>query len=132
MSTVFQEEIELVTMVCGKCGITFAVPSTFKNEHKETGGEFYCPNGHCRVYGETDVKRLTRELATAHRQRVEALNREYAERQLRIDAQTKLKKYQRRVTNGTCPCCQRSFVNLVRHMKSKHPDQVIPATKPIN
>jgi len=33
---------------------------------------------------------------------------------------TKLKK---RVTNGVCPCCHRSFQNLRRHMATKHPNE---------
>jgi hypothetical protein len=28
----------------------------------------------------------------------------------------------RRVGNGVCPCCSRSFTNLKRHIRSKHPD----------
>lgn len=27
-----------------------------------------------------------------------------------------------RVANGVCPCCNRHFENLERHMKGQHPD----------
>jgi len=35
----------------------------------------------------------------------------------------KKEKYrlQKRIKNGVCPCCHRSFVQLSRHMASKHP-----------
>ena len=36
---------------------------------------------------------------------------------------TKLKK---RVAAGVCPCCQRSFINLRRHMTTQHADYVKP------
>jgi hypothetical protein len=26
------------------------------------------------------------------------------------------------VANGVCPCCNRTFQNLARHMAGKHPD----------
>ncbi len=32
---------------------------------------------------------------------------------------TKVKK---RAANGVCPCCNRTFSDLARHMKAKHPD----------
>lgn len=34
---------------------------------------------------------------------------------------TKLKK---RINNGVCPCCRRSFAALAQHMRRKHPDYV--------
>ena len=29
-----------------------------------------------------------------------------------------------RVAHGVCPCCNRTFKQLARHMKTKHPDYV--------
>ncbi|MFB3077027.1 MAG: hypothetical protein ACE1Y4_03380 [Lysobacterales bacterium] len=34
-----------------------------------------------------------------------------------------------RVARGVCPCCNRSFTNLHRHMESKHPNY-LKDTKP--
>lgn len=34
---------------------------------------------------------------------------------------TRLRKVKDRVKNGVCPCCNRTFVNLQRHMHTKHP-----------
>ena len=48
------------------------------------------------------------------------LQREIDER-LKCDkaAKTRLKN---RVGKGVCPCCNRSFANLKRHMASQHPE----------
>jgi hypothetical protein len=59
--------ITFTTLTCGhaECGITFAVPTPFFNKLRETGRSFYCPNGHCRLYTDTDIDRLKRELEQA-------------------------------------------------------------------
>ena len=33
-----------------------------------------------------------------------------------------LTRVKRRVGNGVCPCCNRTFKNLADHMTTKHPD----------
>lgn len=35
---------------CGKCGITFLVPTTWRDERSNDKETFYCPNGHGRAY----------------------------------------------------------------------------------
>jgi chemotaxis response regulator CheB len=35
-----------------------------------------------------------------------------------------LTKTKKRVANGVCPCCNRTFKQLARHMKAKHPEFV--------
>jgi hypothetical protein len=35
---------------------------------------------------------------------------------------TRKKRQLERVASGVCPCCNRSFVNLRRHMKTQHPE----------
>lgn len=41
-----------------------------------------------------------------------------------VDLNTKgvVTRTRNRIANGVCPCCDRSFTNLQRHMASKHPD----------
>lgn len=34
----------------------------------------------------------------------------------------KLTKTRNRIAKGVCPCCNRSFVNLGKHMAGQHPD----------
>ena len=37
------------------------------------------------------------------------------------------RRIEKRIHAGVCPCCNRSFPNLQRHMAAKHPDgKVVP------
>lgn len=51
-------QIELTQMVCGNCGCVFAIPESLRAEKEKAGGHWYCPNGHCRTYTETEIDRL--------------------------------------------------------------------------
>ena len=64
----------------------------------------------------TDHDRYRMRLVVAASVRPETRRRAAAKGQL-----TKVKK---RVGNGVCPCCTRSFTDLARHMESKHPAYV--------
>ena len=121
----------LVTMSCGKCGIPFAVPQNVQENWRESGHQFYCPNGHPRVYRESTVDTLRREIRSKDgaintlNRRNERLSSElgHTERQCRA-YKGHLTKTKKRIAGGACPCCNRSFQNLHRHMKSQHPDYV--------
>ena len=84
--------------------------------------DIFCPLGHCHVpsgVGEAERERkrrekVERELETRERDLL-------VERNAHKITKTKLTKQTRRVTNGVCPECSRSFVQLARHMKSQHP-----------
>jgi len=115
LATTYNEQLKMVTMRCGNCGIVFGMPDFLQQDRAENGGTFYCPNGHPRVYRESDVDRLGRELREAQAQVVSARDQLAAEKRARLAAQ-------RRVGNGVCPCCKRTFVQLQRHMTAKHPD----------
>lgn len=122
MASVVQVTERIVTQQCINCGVWFGVPEFFDTRRQQDGKNFYCPSGHSQCYRESDAdrlrKQLNREIASHDQTRA---HRDDAER--RVTAQkgvnTKLKK---RVGNGVCPCCNRSFTNLRRHMKCKHPD----------
>lgn len=116
-----------VDMCCGECGIEFKVPEHFYSERKETGKGWFCPNGHSRVFRESDVHVLTRERDRLKQQMAQKDDELSAERNRRIlaerDAQRIADKAQRaakRTLAATCPCCNRSFANLARHLKTQH------------
>lgn len=130
----------LVHICCGECGIDFGVPAEFDRERRGNSRlEFYCPNGHVRVYRETEADQLRRERDQL-KQRIAQKDDEIAyQRQHREAAEksisahkgqiTKLKK---RARAGVCPCC---FEDLSRHMATKHPtfgsddENVVPLRK---
>lgn len=124
--------LELETEDCCNCGVTFAMPASLRAEflRDRAGRSFYCPNGHGQHYtGEREEVRLRRELqraqdATARAEADARRQREYREAEERAHRATKgvLTKTRKRIANGVCPCCHRSFVNVQRHMATKHPD----------
>lgn len=127
METVTYQDT-LSRMTCGECGIAFAVPEQWRAKKKENGSDWYCPNGHVRVYRESDVAIAERKLAMerqAHDQ-TKARARD-AEATARKEL-AKAKRLRTRAANGVCPCCKRSFKELARHMTTKHPDYAKGAT----
>ena len=106
-----------VTMHCGECGIEFCVPNFFQEERQKSGGNWYCPNGHSRVYRESDADKFRRERDRALQQ--------IAQRDETIALHERtIGRLKKRTAAGTCPCCQRTFANMAQHMKRQHPDFV--------
>lgn len=123
MSIQYQEVVQMETIRCGECGMTFGVPEFWINERRTNGGGFHCPNGHSRIFREPEVEQLRKKLVAAN---CDALR----ERNLRISLEEDLSKVEaskarlrKRVQNGVCPCCQRTFRNLASHMATKHPEK---------
>jgi hypothetical protein len=111
---------------CATCGIVFAGPDNFVRTKREQGGTFFCPNGHSQHYGKGEVQKLRDELeATKKRMQAqiewEKSCRSGAERKA-IALKGQVTKIKNRVGNGVCPCCNRTFQNLMAHMKTKHPE----------
>lgn len=118
----------LTVLACGECGIPFAIPQDMHKSVRNDGRSFWCPNGHKISYAETENRRLARQLADAKWQRDwaesarkaaedQARAAEYARRAQKAQ-NTRLRK---RIAAGVCPCCNRTFQNLGRHMDSRHP-----------
>ncbi len=115
--------------LCCTCGVRIGAPSGLKKSRLDDHKTFYCINGHGQVYnGKTEAERLTEELekqkrwtesARAETARVRE-SRDAAERRASA-ARGQVTKIKNRVGNGVCPCCNRSFTNLQRHMHTKHP-----------
>ena len=131
MAIQFTEQVTLTSIECGECGITFAVPETWRQEKKKSGEGWFCPNGHARIYAESDIDRLRKQLDRERRTRqawqsnAERYERQHdaAERSAAAykGQTTKLKK---RAAAGTCPCCKRTVSQLAEHMKTRHPEYV--------
>lgn len=129
MGMTVTREIRLVDISCGECDITFAVPDYLKRKRLQDGETWYCPNGHPRVFAETENDRLRKQLERERRSREAWESEAKLTRRQRDAAQrsaaaykgqtTRLKK---RASAGTCPCCHRTFQQLSRHMATKHPE----------
>lgn len=119
--------VTLDTETCISCGTTFAIETGLLRQRRRDHQFFYCPNGHSQCYpGKSDIE-LAREEAT--RERTARVQAEAAARIAREDAErarTREARLKKRVANGVCPCCQRSFTNLRRHITMKHPNFAPP------
>lgn len=122
---------------CARCFVRFAYPKEMETRRRNDGKSFYCPNGHSLVFnnGESqedilrrerdrlaqDAARLSEEAATAWRARDAAeqltANAQASERK----AKKNLVSLKKRTAAGICPCCNRSFLELSRHIATKHP-----------
>lgn len=110
-----------------------------------SGATFYCPFGHGLVLprGKSDldlareevererrerqraeqkITELTDEAATAKREAAGAIEIARAERYRANGYKGFAARIAGRAKAGVCPCCNRSFVELARHMASKHPE----------
>lgn len=116
---------------CITCGILYTVPERMWNEQRKFGGYHHCPNGHRQGWSKTESEnakirrerdRLTQQLA----ERDDAIAREQSRRKIAERSSAAYKgqvtKLRKRAKAGMCPCCNRHFNNVDRHMKSQHPD----------
>lgn len=122
--TTIQLSHSYVTVNCGPkdsggCGLAFAMTRQFYDQTYRTGETWYCPKGHPRVWGgdstETKLEKAkAREVALKDQLAAAVSEGELTRQALLRDRQ--------RFANGVCPCCNRSFENVRRHMSTKHPD----------
>ena len=109
-------DMQLITEECCDCGMAFAMTNDFYERRRKDHDDFYCPSGHGQHYtGKTEEQKL-KERLEQEQQRVVKLE---------LKAGNISKNYSRmrkRIANGVCPCCNRTFQNLMNHMKNEHPD----------
>lgn len=120
----FQYSVAMDEKQCIECGTCFGVASVVIESRRKDKKSFYCPNGHPQCYMESEADRLRKQLATEQAARVEANRLRWLAEEARTKAERKLKRTEKRVKNGVCPCCKRTFSNsrLALHLATKHPD----------
>ncbi len=123
--------VKIVAETCCTCGVVFGLSEGHKAELRRTTTWFYCPNGHQQYYsGKSEEAKLRDELtrkqaaldqawATANDQRRQL----EAERRSTAAIKGMLTKVKKRIGGGVCPCCNRYFPALHRHMKTQHPTE---------
>lgn len=104
---------------CSECGIRYMVPAEWRERRAADHGTFHCPNGHGQYIPAKSDAELLREQLEATRKDLGARLSEANERANKAEAEAK--RSRQRVGGGVCPCCQRSFTALRRHMATKHP-----------
>lgn len=136
-------EQELVTETCCNCGILFAMTADLQRKLRDEkpGTTFYCPVGHGQHYTNQSEAQKLKEQLDAQRRRAERAEQAVArEADWRREAEERAEHERRRANGhkgyaaklakrtkaGLCPCCNRSFVNMARHMATQHPDFARP------
>lgn len=110
---------------CCVCGIAFAMPEDIQRRRRNDHKDFFCPVGHRQHYlGKSEEERL-RALVTHERDMRRSLReqRDHLERS-NSAYRGHLTRLRRRIAHGVCPCCNRTFKQLSRHMERQHPDYV--------
>ena len=102
------------------CGIRHAIPSEL-SDHLDRGGRAYCPLGHSYVQAEPT---LEQRLAAAEARLVAEQDQHDATRRSLAATKGQVTRIKRRVHRGVCPHCTRTFADLVRHMETKHPEEI--------
>lgn len=114
---------------CITCGVVFTVPLAAYEHQREKGGYHYCPNGHPQGWSVdgSEIGRVRRERDRLAQQIAQKDDEIRHTRQRWNEAELALEKekatrtrVERRVHNGVCPDCNRSFANLQRHVATKH------------
>lgn len=123
---VYVDNIQFSTMQCCSCHISFAVTARFEKDRRNDRKTFHCPQGHpqsflagqneeSRLRAEVERQKELREAEAARLQRIEGERNQIARAHM---------KMRTRVMNGVCPCCNRTFQNLLRHMHTEHEGQL--------
>jgi hypothetical protein len=120
---VVAQTVKLIPNECCACGVVFAMTEYHDTRFKETHRIFYCPNGHQQHYtAKTPAELAREELARCQDRLARTEARAASEAAARAAAEGMVARLTKRVANGVCPCCKRSFANLKRHMASQHPE----------
>lgn len=118
-----------VVLRCGNCGVTHTIPDVKYDHCYLEGGFWTCPNGHSRGWengaNKREIDEVRRDRDRLKQDAARLQDEIAAEKERAAAAEKKYLQARKRSAAGLCPCCNRSFSNMQRHMKTKHPN-VIP------
>ena len=113
------------------CGAQQAMTKETYSVLKSSAATFYCVHGHTRWFppGKSEEDKLREELEAERRQRQRAeqsvafwQDEAKRERNRANGYKGHATRITKRAKAGICPCCNRHFIQLERHMANKHPD----------
>lgn len=121
--------IGFATVACCRqgCGVVFAFPTDLYERLTNTGETFHCPFGHQQHF--TDSASDAAKLRAAQARETALRDQLTAAVHDAENTRVALLRDRQRFANGVCPCCNRSFENVARHMRGEHPDYDITKVK---
>lgn len=110
--------------ICCSCGVPFGIEAQYRKKLKEEHKSFYCPNGHSQYYPAKNKAEILEEQMQRERAQADQIKARLrdTERSL-IATRGQVTRIKNRVKAGICTCCNRYFVNLHRHMQTKHSEE---------
>lgn len=122
MSYVQAIGFELITPGC--CNVPFLMSQGHFNARKQDHDTWWCPNCGCtRHFPAKSDKEILKEQLEAQRRRTRLAEGQAEQERHRTRAQKAAKtRLKNRIANGVCPCCNRTFKNLMQHMHNQHPE----------
>jgi len=115
--------VELVHVTTSCCTVECGLPRRLYDDCRNKGKQFYCPKcGGTQVFTKTENQRLKEEIEMLNGSVAKSESRRREAEWQRNAARKSHRKMRDRVKNGVCPCCNRTFDNLLKHMRTKHPE----------
>ena len=115
---------------CAQCKERFGLTDETEAVLRKSGQGFHCPWGHPLSFrlGPSEEELLRKERDTLKQQNAmwratadEQRDRASAAERRASAARGQVTKLKNRAAAGVCPCCNRTFTNLARHMAGQHP-----------
>ena len=118
---------DIVVVTCGSANVPIALTRHQYDLFRTNGESFYCSLGHKHSWSVSENDRLKQRLTEAQEVANAATERQRQAEQRALDAtarartaETALGRATKRVHAGVCIHCHRSFLNVQRHMATKH------------
>ncbi|MGH7774648.1 MAG: hypothetical protein ACREQA_20685 [Candidatus Binatia bacterium] len=116
-----KQTIALHIIDCCLCGGSIAFTDAQYQSLVKTHGTFYCSMGHGQCFGEGDEAEKLKKQLTQAQDRVARLELQNGNLAAMVDAANKkTRRTVSRADKGVCQHCHRHFVNVRRHVESKH------------
>lgn len=114
--------VEFAQINCGECGGVYCITENYRESKEKNSASWHCP--YCQTgwgyAGDNSYKAKLEAEKKRHQASLARLNEAVHTLELERKKAVRLRK---RVQAGVCICCNRTFVNLARHMKCKHPEK---------
>ena len=109
---------------CGICAGIYAIAERYAAKCEVDKTSWHCPYCQCNwgyVGKSEEQKQRERAERAESRARSIQCSLRTTERQLSATRGI-VTRTKNRISKGVCPCCNRQFANLHRHMEKKHPE----------
>lgn len=117
-----------VEITCPVCRYVFCIDSDTDATLRLSHNNFWCPicKGQMNYSGPSKMERelasLKENLKWAQERADRAMNDAAYYKRQRDAQKGQVTRLKNRAAAGMCPCCNRHFTNLERHMGTKHPE----------